>query len=228
MIRNPWLGLPQEPPYVLEGDISSLDEFDNKVKPEFQVHRELLPEPFIGNVQDASVVLLNMNPAYEEAERTFHLDPAFRSIARANLAQAPLPHPFYFLDPSGRSPGHLYWSGRLAELGQACGGWEPVAKHIAVVEWYPYHSLEMSRSWMPRVPSQAFSFRLVQDAIDRGAVIIIIRAVKWWQQQLPGLVAGATPLAHNYRRGGRVLRRACPDGFQAAVDAIKAAEKEPS
>jgi hypothetical protein len=220
---NPWTSLRSAPPYILASDDFDVKAFNDTAEPSLRIHGDLLPEPFVGNVGSAAVLLLNMNPAYEEAELPFHRDAAFISIARANLAQKPLQYPFYFLDPSWKSPGHLYWSGRLAELIAACGR-EAVAKHVAVLEWYPYHSLGMSRAWMPKVPSQAFSFRLVQNALDRGAVIIIIRAVRWWQQELPGLLSGAESLARNYRRGGRVLRRACPEAFDLAVKAIRRLE----
>jgi hypothetical protein len=222
--HNPWLKLGLDPPFVLESDWKAVEAFNARVDPELRLHTELLPEPFVGDVKAAAVLLLNMNPAYSPAEFAFHRDPSFVTIARANLTQRVLPYPFYFLDPHWKSPGHRYWSWRLAELIDVCGR-EAVAKHVAVVEWYPYHSLGMSRTWMPRVPSQAFSFKLVQDALERGAVIIIIRAVKWWQQELPGLVSGAKRLDRNYRRAGSLLRRACPEAFDLAVKAIRRFEQ---
>jgi hypothetical protein len=221
-LLNPWVTLAAEPPFVLESDQEGVAAFNARIQPEQRLHTELLPEPFVGNLKSARELLLNMNPAYDPKELAFHRDPNFVSVARANLKQRALEYPFYFLDPSGRSPGHIYWSQHLRALTEACGGPLSVARKVAVVEWCPYHSLGMSRTGAPlQVPSQAFSFDIVERALRRGTVVIMIRAVEWWKAKLftlPDHKVYVFPSKN--RQGGYLSRSTCPDGFDAAVNAI--------
>ena len=201
-LLNPWLTLGDEPPFVLESDREEVAAFNGRVKPELQLHTELLPEPFVGDIKSAAVLLLNMNPAYDAKELAFHRDPSFVAVARANLTQRALEYPFYFLDPSGHSPGHTYWSQHLRALTEACGGPLIVARSVAVLEWCPYHSLSMSQTGAAlEVPSQAFSFGVVERALTRGTVVIMIRAVEWCE--IENLHAGQ-------RRGLRVSSQESP------------------
>jgi hypothetical protein len=56
------------------------------------------------------------------------------------------------------------------------------------VEFHGYHS----RRWSPlpvTLPSQWFGFRLVDQAIERGAVIVVTRAVQQWLVAVPRLAS---------------------------------------
>lgn len=48
-------------------DIPFIEEFNERTKnePEYQLHTEILPYPFIGDVLGARVVLLMSNPGYK-------------------------------------------------------------------------------------------------------------------------------------------------------------------
>ena len=55
-----------------------------------------------------------------------------------------------------------------------------------MIEFHGYHS----KSWIaPLVtfPSQHFGFRLVRQAMDRGALIVLGQAMRYWYAAVPGL-----------------------------------------
>ena len=71
--ENPWLDLVNDIegniyiPYsenVLKTDKRVLDEFNSRASEIFKYHTEVLPEPFLGNVLDAKVVILALNPGF--------------------------------------------------------------------------------------------------------------------------------------------------------------------
>ena len=61
-MENPWLHLPTEPPYVLDGDREYVETFNNGLNDSRHKHylqlNELLPEPFVG-AKDAPILLLS-------------------------------------------------------------------------------------------------------------------------------------------------------------------------
>lgn len=113
-MENPWLNLPEKAPYILPGDCDAITKLNQKLgaknKRASLIHDEILPEPYVGNPFTASVVLLNLNPGFEESDRKRHRDPEFRQAALANLHHRKIKYPFYLLDPQFQgSGGARYW-----------------------------------------------------------------------------------------------------------------------
>lgn len=131
------------------------------------------PSRFLG-LPESDVVLLNLNPGFSAEEVEYHhLDRYFQGAALANLAQEQ-PYPFYFLDSAVKSPGHQWWQRRLGTLIQQFTA-ETLARRLLCLEFFPYHSERFDRA-IPRIPSQGYTFALLRQAIERGAVIIVMRA----------------------------------------------------
>ena len=124
---NPWRDLPLEPPYALASDRLVLERFNQKARPDHQIHLDLLPEPFLG-APDAPVVLLSLNPGFAPEDRIPHGDPTFQALSRAQLSHAPSPYPFLLLNPAVEAPGRGWWEKKLARLLETCGR-ERVARH---------------------------------------------------------------------------------------------------
>jgi hypothetical protein len=207
-VQNPWLSLPETPPFVLVDDKHIISE----VKPHYQIHLEILPEPYTGN-PDANIILLNLNPGFYDRNEKFVLgDAYFQKTSRANLAYAWQEYPFYLLDPgNSRSPGYEWYRKKFRRLIDQFG-LKKVAKEICVIEYFPYHS-EKKIGRRFRIPSQAYSFYLVQEAMRRNALIILMRSRKEWQEAVPGLKS-----YHNYYvlinpRNPAISQNNCPDGF---------------
>ena len=61
-----------------------------------------------------------------------------------------------------------------------------VSSKVMVVQYFPYHSKAFRA--LPRIlPSQTFSFRLVQEAIAKGKVIVVMRSRELWLNAVPAL-----------------------------------------
>lgn len=185
MMKNPWLNLPEKPPYVLEGDNPNIWLFNNKKpKPEHFIHLCALPEPYLGN-PNAPVVILNLNPGHSPIDAEIHAQPHFAKASRDNLLHFRESYPLYLLDPELPSPGQTWWSSRLRELIDTVG-LEKVAHNVFVAEYFPYHSSSYAHHRL-HVPSQNYTFFLVRKAIQRNALIIFFRSVRPWRLAVPEL-----------------------------------------
>src|SRR5436305_345217 len=67
-------------------------------------------------------------------------------------------------------------------------GLQRVQTGVACVEWFPYHS-ERFRRLRLLLPSQAYGFSLVARAVDRGAVIVLMRSRALWLNSVAGLAS---------------------------------------
>lgn len=134
---NPWLAVPRQPPYLLPCDRAAIDEYNSKTREISAIQLDVLPEPFVG-VATAPVVLLNLNPGFDDRDPEVHVRPEFQAILRNNYAQSSTPYPFYFLDPAFESPGRQWWERKLRWLLEE---FEPkeLARSIQCVEYFPYH-----------------------------------------------------------------------------------------
>src|ERR1700733_2550402 len=112
---NPWKGLPDKAPYVLDADEAIVEAHNAKLEENspYEVHLGVLPEPFLGR-QDAPVVLLNLNPGWnEEKDPSNHSRSEFIKRNRENLLHEPSDYPFYLLDPNLRPNRTCWWEKRL-------------------------------------------------------------------------------------------------------------------
>jgi hypothetical protein len=214
-IENPWVNLPTAAPYLLQQDRLAIETFNRIVKDQqHRIHDDILPEPFLG-LPESDVVLLNLNPGFSTAEVEYHhLDRYFKDAALANLAHQEQPYPFYFLDPAVKSPGHQWWQRRLGTLIQQFTA-ETLARRLLCLEFFPYHSERFDRA-TPRVPSQGYTFALLRQAIERGAVIVVMRARELWFEAVPELChAGVHRL--NSTQAVYITPGNCPEGYPEIV-----------
>lgn len=189
-MRNPWLRLPDHPPYELEDDRIAVSEFNAKAPPRFRLETCLYPEPYFGNPQ-APVVLLLLNPGVADADFKTHKDKPFGRLARASLSHALSPHPFLHLNPSpilSNAPGAHWWRRKtrvLRELVDPAGDFQ-FANQLLCLELYPYHSKKFGG---PRftLPSQGYTFHLLDRAIERNAVVVVMRAWTRWTEAVSRL-----------------------------------------
>lgn len=217
-VENPWTRLPHSAPFALHDDLPLLQTFNARAKPEHRVDTSLLPEPFLGR-HDAPVVLLNLNPGWKAADAACHANPAFAGLSRANLEQARSPYPFYLLNPALESLGTRWWRRKLRWLIDDAG-LDAVTNNVLCVEYFPYHSHRYG-SRVPRLPSQEFSFGLVRSAIEREALIVIMRSARRWEAAVPELEVYGRRLDLINFQNPCVSPRNCPDGYGEIVAAIR-------
>jgi hypothetical protein len=178
---------------------------------------ELLPEPFLGS-PDAPVVLLALNSGYNDGDRLRHQQPAFVERSRSNLLHCPADYPFYPLDPNIPTSG--WWIRKLCRLIERVGR-QVVARGVLCVEYFPYHSRRFDHRRLP-LASQHYSFELVRQAMDRRAVIILLRGERHWCGVLPAL--GEYSGLYRVRNVQNPVLSAenCPDGYESAVELLAA------
>lgn len=186
-MENPWLDLPDAPPYVLPSDEPSVDAFNRRFQGNDlrSLRLDIRPEPYIGSL-NAPILLLNLNPGYTDDDVRLHQHPEGKALWWGNIHQSLDDYPFYMLDPRIKwAPGAQWWRKALNRLIALTGG-PTIARNVLCVEYFPYHSKKDPR-FPDVVPSQEFSFHLVNHAIDRGALILIMRSARAWRERVTRL-----------------------------------------
>jgi hypothetical protein len=200
-------------PFVLPGDEALLTEpsivcrtkgwADFVSDPDFdapgntRLHVDLLPMPFIGNLSNASVFMLMLNPGFGPHDYFGEFEvPEYRAALLSNLRQSG-ENSFLFLDPRfSWHGGYRYWHRKLqgvilalaSQRGISYGlARQFVQSQIASIELVPYHSLKFA---VPkRVSKKLESVRLAKAFVhsellpkaDSGECLVIVtRAVKSW------------------------------------------------
>ncbi len=198
----------------------------------FQLH--LVPIPFIGDIEKASVVLLLLNPGYGPHDTFAEFEiPALKKRALKNLRQnfSGEDYPFYFLDPAlAWHAGFRWWHGKLAETIQElarrrCESFSEarqfLSQHLAAIELVPYHSTKypLTREIEGTLPSTVLARRFVERRLLKKVgknklTIIVMKGAPGWQ--LPegrniivyrGPRAVAAHLNPRSRGGAAILRR---------------------
>jgi len=181
---------------------------------------ELVPEAFVGALE-APVVLLSNNPGFgnrvSDSEKS-----DFAAKMRMNLLHEPSDYPFVFLAPDHFGRGRKWWRSKLKEL-IVLFGEQVVARSILNVVYFPYPSRRY-RHQRRLLPSQAYSFRLVADAVKREAIIVLMRPgkKKEWEQAVPILKGYGRLFPVENPQTPAISRRNC-GGFEMVVEAINAA-----
>lgn len=214
---NPWQTLPKQAPFALESDLQSILEFNKSATPDTLVHLELLPEPFIGNL-NAPIVLLALNPGFSPDDPKTHLDNQFIKVSRSNLKNDDSEYPFFFLNPKIEAPGREWWEQKLSRL-IAAKGREAVARKLLCVEYFPYHSRKFAHTNL-RVPSQVFTFELVYSAIRRNALIVLLRSAKLWFKSVPELETYKRLYRLNSSQNVMITPANCPNGYDKILGEI--------
>src|SRR5262245_3868197 len=222
MNDNPWCHLPTSPPYVLPHDEPQVRDVDARAGPDYRLHiAELLPEAFVGN-REAPVVLLSNNPGYTEEGVPPQQEAAIVARMRNNLLHGPSDYPFLFLAPDVGGRGKRWWARKLKALRGRFGD-QVVARSILNVPYFPYPSRKFGHRDL-RLPSQDYSFRLVREAMERGAVIVFMRKGRAWLDAVPELGRYHSRYEVKNFQNPAISCENCA-GFEKVVQAIEAAEK---
>lgn len=188
-MTNPWLQLPKKSPFVLPCDIESINMFNSRqCSTPFEIILDEMPSPYIGN-PESPVVFLNLNPGYSPNESNSPNISRFREIARANLLHQFYDYPFYVLDPSlnGTPSGYEWFSQKFRPLMYATGmNAKDLSQKIFLVEYFPYRSQKYKRNGSA-LSSQKYSIYLIEKAIAREAIIVIMRSKSFWLSVVPNL-----------------------------------------
>ena len=159
----------EQPPYVLDADVPVLkssrrgkdldiigktcEEVKVHLDGEKSIHFSLLPQPFNGDLLNAEVYVLTLNPGFDCSDYDANYrNPRSRQALLDNIKQVQPSGilPFFFLDPKFKfHGGYCYWFSRLKETIAEIGRCREIAfdearellgRKIAVIELVPYHS----------------------------------------------------------------------------------------
>jgi|GEM_PF-1287158 len=181
MISNPWATLPKNPPYLAPCDQ------DMKLRDFYDLRLELLPQPYMGNLETAKVIILLLNPGYTTSESGVELQSGnLQRTLRENLD--PAKSKLFFIDDNfDWTAGGRWWKSKIGALLDAGVSKDDIYRNLAVVEYFPYHSAEFNLKLDITLPSQEYGFEAVRNAVKRGATILLMRGDKRWFKAVPEL-----------------------------------------
>lgn len=185
-----------------------------------RLHLGLVPEPFCGDIRNASIYVLLLNPGLGPTDYygEFRV-PEFRAARLRNLRQVRNEGdlPFYMLDPKFSWHGGFAWwnrkfagiTARLADRRSIsfAAAQRLLASELASIELVPYHSATFrdSGGWLKQLRSVSLAREFVRDyvvpKVNRSeAIVIATRQVGLWALPvMPGVVqysGGQTRGAH--------------------------------
>jgi hypothetical protein len=184
---NPWLALSREPPYILDVDRNRITLHNTVAPNDYKIIDHCVPEPFIGNPATAKVVLLLLNPGFnDKTDLASHSCPDFRTTIFKNLCHELQEYPFYPLNPAfSTTASAIWWRGRLRRLIEEVGE-ATLSQKLLAIQWFPYHS----QRWNPKYPvweSQKYSFHIAKTMLrEKGAKIVGMRSKKLWGKEDEG------------------------------------------
>lgn len=187
-IKNPWLDLPDFAPYAVPADRPLLERFNRKwgEGSKRYIDLELPPDPIIGLREEAPIVVLSANPGRSPGDYDHFQRPGAAHAALED-ARSPIGSPVRWLDDDLQdTPGGSWWRRLLGGWWRLGYDYDDLARKFLLLEFHGYHS--QVRYPLPDVlPSQYYGFHLVERAIERDAVVVILRARKPWLQGVPKL-----------------------------------------
>ncbi|SHF83917.1 hypothetical protein SAMN05444273_11615 [Litoreibacter ascidiaceicola] len=183
--------LAQEPP------LRSFDEYVTalrNVKLEARkLHLSLLPQPYLGDLRNAPVVILLLNPGLDAND--FYLESnssEFREELLSSIRQTSTKH--IFLDPKWAwTSGFSWWEKKLRGVAEVIAAkkfrgrygkaLDLLAEKVACLEMVPYHSKSFgARVNIPSAIAARDAAKRI--ARDTNRTVIVTRRVKDWD--LPG------------------------------------------
>ena len=200
-MENPWLELinsNDKSNFVLANEREIISRFNEKnelLGPvnyyKYHIHTEIMPAPFMGDVHNSPIVLLTLNPGWDEKELEKDFYNLYSSYWESMMKhEFILPYlPLFCLEDkyAAISP---YWVSKLQPLISRTSK-EAVAKNISVIQFFPYQSKKYKplykRLLVDYLDSQKYNFELVKQAIDRNAIIVILRSKNLWLGAVTGL-----------------------------------------
>jgi len=217
---NPWHALGREAPFVLDEDHAAVTRFNATAVDKTRLELDLLPEPFVGNLE-APDVLLALNPGVSNGDFELHTNEEFRRRVLACHRQESNDWPYYYLDPAVTGPG-ARWSARV--LGPLIRevGVEAVARGVVLFEYLPYHSRQFAHRRLSLL-SQAFSFACVRASLSKAAAVFVTRGIEPWTMAVPELLGYPRLFRTRSAQNITISARNCPDGWAAAVAGLRPA-----
>lgn len=187
-MKNPWLNFNISGEMVHQLDRDSFSLHNASVVADYKFLPQLAPEPWIGD-PEAKLLVLLANPGATRGDvlgKKQEGADLINQLSIANLNHSIKDYPHFFFNPILEgTDGHTWYKKRFGHLIEATSA-QNVSKKVLSCELVPYHSFSWKK---PRVmpPTQSYTFEIVRNAIERGAVILIGRGKADWFKNVPEL-----------------------------------------
>ena len=203
-MRNPWIKIAkqwkknQPKDYVLPDELQIIQKYNERTnKSEYKIHTNLTPVPFIGDIVNSKIFLLQLNPGvylppgFQESPVT-ELYKAFPHIVKdslKNICQQKVKYKFISLNAEKpQSDGFRYWTKIFKPYIKEKKDYYKISKSVCCIEYFPYHSNKfkpihksISKKFLD---SQLFNASIVKRAIENKKLIILMRGRKQWKSLL--------------------------------------------
>lgn len=212
-MENPWLDLPESKKFVLPLDRPYVEAFNAEADERHKLNLGVLPQPFLG-IRDADLLLLGRNPGTRGWREGSYAQALKHDLMSASGTPFP-PLLEGFVENEG-----AWWAKCFKSLLKGTGkppSW--LAQRVMAVEFHGYHS-ERWRAIPVTLPSQRYSFWLVEKAIQRQATIVIMRGSRDWKIAVPALHEARLVVLNNPRSGTISPGNCAGDGFRQVLDAL--------
>ena len=192
-MNNPWMQYDYtQQNQVHQLDQDAFDQFNAKISnsKSKNAYRLKLSDshtalPYFGSA-DAKLVILAANPGLDPVNTALEETPQLRSLfdqARRHELQS---DPFVFLRSEFKNtPGYTWWEKRTKQLRAAIGD-ENFHSNTFSAEIHPYKS-QNYRKLTKAMPTQQYTFNLVDRLVRSGAHVILVRAKQEWRDAVPSL-----------------------------------------
>jgi hypothetical protein len=197
---------PKDSLELLKGNSNTFQKFDEYiVSPEFGIpsdkslHIGLFPQPYIGNLANATIFILMLNPGFSPSNYFIEQNsPEYKKAYIRNLRQENSndDYPFIFLNPKfSWHPGFGYWQRKLQTIIEAHSkqsgttyqeSMRQISQKLVCLELFPYPSSGFgSNSLLNKLPSVVLMQKYVRDLVipkvqEDEAIIIVTRSIKNW------------------------------------------------
>lgn len=195
-MKNPWNDFDyREGLQVHPADLDTVAHFNKKLAVskssaahKYSLSTEHTPLPYFGSL-NSKLVILMANPGLDPLRTIEEETPEFRAkfdLARKHQLET---DPFVFLaEEMKETPGGLWWRSRLGKI-IAEVGLDVVKQSVFTAEIHAYKSVNY-KPLTETLPTQAYTFALVQKLVDAGVHVILGRAKQEWRAAVSGLKSG--------------------------------------
>lgn len=198
-MKNPWIEIKENhndylnsKNFILNDDRDIIEEFNLRNKHEkFKIHKNILPFPYLGNVNNPQILILVNNPGFDNKE---FKNGFYGNFHEEIIASYEGNKPMYCFDDDYIKFSD-YWFKKLKSLISQFSK-EEVSKKIGIINYFPYSSekfkdftkKEKSRFLVNGyLKSQEYNFELIRNAIISKTLIIIVRGKNNWFSAIPEL-----------------------------------------
>lgn len=230
--------------YVCEGDIPFIEAYNEKAKPETQFNLHVPVYPWYGNPLTAKVIVLSLNPGYDDKETTIahiiqnlpqRLTEGYTEHLRKMLrfdVTGFLPSDEKHDGVSYRDLANLhqrwYWETRLKSAFESDSlDFETINERFAVIEYIGYSSMKKPDKMLKTLlPSQKYTKQLIQYILHNSedTVFIVARSVNEWKAFLGNIWTSYEDrfIVSNAYLGQHFTEKSLPEGsYEKIINAFK-------